>query len=233
MISTREFRALLLEQGADLVGFGDLEGISEEPSALPRCVSLAVRLPAEIVRGIGEGPTIDYYEAYHSLNARLDALAEFAAAYLKEKGVQAKAQTTTTVVEAAGYRTAMPHKTCATRSGLGWIGKSALLVTPEFGPAVRLSSVLTDASFDELGAPISSSRCGGCERCKNNCPGSAIHGTLWDTSVKREQLVNVEACRSAARRLALERTGKEITLCGKCIESCPYTQNYLKRELSL
>ncbi|WP_322184173.1 4Fe-4S double cluster binding domain-containing protein [Neglectibacter caecimuris] len=233
MISTQELRALLLEKGADLVGFGDLKGIGETSSPFSRCVSLAVKLPAETVHGIAEGPTIEYYEAYHTLNARLDALAEFAARYLEKRGFQAQAQTTTIVVEKAGYRTAIPHKTCATRSGLGWIGKSALLVTPEFGPAVRLSSVLTDAAFDWVGVPISSSRCGGCERCKNACPGSAITGTPWETAVERERLVDVESCRRAARRLALERTGKEITLCGKCIEICPYTQNYLKRELSL
>lgn len=231
MISTQELRALLLEKGADLVGVGDLEGIGEAP--FNRCISLAVKLPAATVRGIADGPTIEYYEAYHSLNARLDALAEFAAKYLEDRGFRAQAQTTTIVVEKAGYRTAMPHKTCATRSGLGWIGKSALLVTPEFGPAIRLSSVLTDAVFDRVGIPVTSSRCGGCERCKNACPGSAITGTLWETSTARERLVNVESCRRAARGLALERTGKEITLCGKCIEICPYTQNYLKRELSL
>ncbi len=127
----------------------------------------------------------------------------------------------------------MPHKTCATRSGLGWIGKSALLVTPEFGPAVRLTSVLTNAPFDRFGTPVTASRCGDCEQCKNACPGKAIQGTLWDVSVNREQLVDVEACRKAARKLALKRTGHEITLCGKCIEICPYTQNYLKREETL
>lgn len=231
MIFTQKLRQLLSEQGADLVGFGDLSEISKE--ALPRCVSLAVKLPAKIVAGIAQGPTMEYYKAYHSLNAQLDALAEFTAATLQREGFQAKAQTTTTVVETADHRTSMPHKTCATRSGLGWIGKSALLVTPEFGSAIRLTSVLTDAVFDKLGTPITTSRCGECQQCKNACPGSAILGALWETTIERERLVNVEHCRRAARKLALERTGKEITLCGKCIEVCPYTQKYLKRELSL
>lgn len=46
----------------------------------------------------------------------------------------------------------------------------------------------------------------------------------------RESLVDVEACRSAARALAWERIEEHITLCGKCIEICPHTRTYLKKE---
>ena len=45
----------------------------------------------------------------------------------------------------------------------------------------------------------------------------------------REDLVDVEKCRPAARKLAWERLGEEITLCGKCIEVCPYTRRYLEK----
>ena len=221
---TARLTALLRAGGADLVGFGDISALSD---TWTRCVSLAVALPASTICGIAEGPTQDYYEQYHALNARLDILAETAASFLQERGFRALAQTTTSVAESAGYRTPLPHKTCATRSGLGWIGKSALLVTREFGPAVRLSSVLTDAPFESLGQPVNSSQCGGCTRCQEQCPGRAIQGALWNVKVEREALVDVEACRKAARALALERVGKEITLCGKCIEVCPYTQAWI------
>lgn len=227
MISTSELQAVMLDAGADLAGFGDISALGYE--GFTHCVSLAVRLPAHVVRGIKEGPTQVYFEQYHALNAKLNALAELAAEFLTARGFRALAQTTTTVVESAGFRTPVPHKTCATRSGLGWIGKSALLVTPDFGPAVRLSSVLTDAPFDQVGSPIDQSRCGNCAACTNACPGQAIHGNLWDVTVPREQLVDVYACRKAARALAMERTGHEITLCGKCIEVCPYTQSYIRR----
>ena len=46
----------------------------------------------------------------------------------------------------------------------------------------------------------------------------------------RESLVDVEACRSSARALAWERIEEHITLCGKCIEICPHTRTYLKKE---
>ena len=228
VLSTEELGGLLREQGAGLVGFADMTGLSYD--GLNHAVALAVPLPVSTVLGIEDGPTRDYFEQYHAVNGKLNQLAEAAAEYIQGKGFRAVAQTTTTVVEQAGYRTAVPHKTCATRAGLGWIGKSALLVTPEYGPAVRLSSVLTDGVFDRVRQPIDISRCGACRNCTESCPGHAIKGTLWSTAVPREELVDVEACRKAARRLAAERVHEEITLCGKCIQVCPYTQAYLRRE---
>ena len=228
MISTTELRDLLHSKGASLAGFGDISAL--EYQGFTSCVALAVKIPAPVVAGISQGPTEEYFQQYHALNAKLNELAELAAQYLVQHGCRALAQTTTTVVESAGYRTPVPHKTCATRAGLGWIGKSALLVTEEYGPAVRLSSVLTDAAFDQTARPINESRCGGCTACTKACPGKAIQGGLWDVNTPREQLVDVEACRKAARALALERTGHQLTLCGKCIEVCPQTRAYLKKE---
>ena len=222
-ILTSELSSLLYNEGASLVGFGDISALDYQ--GFTSCVALAVKIP-----GIKDGPSREYFEQYNALNAKLDALSELAAGYLSEHGCRALAQTTTAVAESAGYRTPMPHKTCATRAGLGWIGKSALLVTEEYGPALRLSSVLTDAEFDSVSEPIDHSRCGSCTACTEACPGRAINGALWDVNAPRESLVDVEACRKAARALAWELLGEQITLCGKCIETCPYTRAYLKKE---
>ncbi len=227
-ILTSELSSLLHNEGASLVGFGDISALDYQ--GFTSCVALAVKIPAKVIAGIKNGPTRDYFDSYHELNARLNALAELAAKYLSDHGHRALPQTTTTVVESPGYRTPVPHKTCATRAGLGWIGKSALLVTEEYGPALRLSSVLTDAEFDSVSEPINVSRCGSCTACASACPGHAINGALWDVNAPRESLVDVEACRKAARALAADMIGEQITLCGKCIETCPYTRAYLKKE---
>ena len=227
-ILTSELSSLLHNEGASLVGFGDISALDYQ--GFTSCVALAVKIPAKVIAGIKNGPTRDYFDSYHELNARLNALAELAAKYLSDRGHRALPQTTTTVVESPGYRTPVPHKTCATRAGLGWIGKSTLLVTEEYGPAVRLSSVLTDAEFDSVSEPINVSRCGSCTACASACPGQAIKGALWDVNAPRESRVDVEACRKAARALAADMIGEQITLCGKCIETCPYTRAYLKKE---
>ena len=216
--------------GADLVGFARLDGVAGldgiAGGRLTRGVSIALRLPREVVAGIADGPTRDYIDAYNDLNARLDALAEACERYLTDAGFEACALTRSRVEYVAEAQTRLPYKTVAVRAGLGWIGRSAMFVTERYGSAVRLTAVLTDAPL-ETAEPTTGSRCGGCSRCAEACPGHAITGQLWHAGMARAELFDPIACREKARALALERTGEVITLCGKCIEVCPYTRRYL------
>jgi epoxyqueuosine reductase QueG len=66
--------------------------------------------------------------------------------------------------------------------------------------------------------------------CTNACPGKAISGKLWKADLDRDEFFDPLACRKKARELAAEKIRKEITLCGKCIEVCPYTQSYLRSQ---
>jgi epoxyqueuosine reductase QueG len=53
-------------------------------------------------------------------------------------------------------------------------------------------------------------------------------GKSWAPSVSRDDLVDPVKCRMTARERAKQGFGGEgITICGKCIEVCPYTQRYL------
>ncbi|MDC7289266.1 4Fe-4S dicluster domain-containing protein [Blautia schinkii] len=215
---------LLKDKGAALLGFAQLQTITD--GRWKSGLAIATAIPRHVIRSISDGPTLPYYEAYNSLNATLHSLALEAEAYIKSHGYHALAQTKDVVKQGPDYRTPMPHKTIAVHAGLGWIGKSALLVTPEFGSAVRLTSVLTDAEFD-YGTPITSSRCGSCTNCTNACPGNAVSGKNWAPDIDRDEFYNPYSCRKTARKLAFDMLNKEVTLCGKCIEVCPYTQKYL------
>jgi epoxyqueuosine reductase QueG len=219
-----ELKSILYESGASLVGFADLRSIAKPD--MPYGISVAVAIPAEIVESIHGGPNLAYYDAYYALNEKLDGLVTAGQEFLKSRGYRAYAQTTDAVREFDTYRTELPHKTVATNAGLGWIGKSALLVTEQFGPAVRISSLVTNAPL-ECAAPIAESKCGGCMVCTNACPGKAISGKLWRANLDRDEFFDPLACRKKARALSAEKMNKEITLCGKCIEICPYTQRYL------
>jgi epoxyqueuosine reductase QueG len=221
-----ELREKLIEKGADLVGFADLHGTTIDET-MPFGISAAVRLAPELIASIHDGPNRYYFEEYHRINKILDALVTYGENYLTEKGYKAFAQTTSAVTETDGYITKLPHKTVATRAGLGWIGKCGLLVTKEYGSAVRISSLITNAKL-ECGEPFNSSLCGDCMECTNNCPGGAVSGTLWNTGMERKELIDVYKCRKAARALAMKRINEKITLCGKCIEVCPYTKKYTK-----
>lgn len=213
--------------GADLIGVADLSGIHE----LKTGISVAVAISPDTILSIHNGPTMEYYNEYCRINAQLDEIVLFGTKYLIDNGYKAYAQTTDAVKEYGNYRTILPHKTVATRAGIGWIGKSALLVTESYGTAVRISSIVTDADlpYDE---PVDISRCGNCTNCKNNCPGNAITGELWTVNKDRDDFFNPIKCRKAARSLSADKINKEISLCGKCIEVCPYTQRYVSRSVN-
>ena len=210
--------------GADLIGVANLSGIHE----LKTGISVAVAIPQNTILSIHNGPTMEYYNEYYRINALLDKIVLSGAKFLTDKGYKAYAQTTDTVKEYGNYRTILPHKTVATRAGIGWIGKCALLVTESYGSAIRISSLVTDADLS-CDNPVDISRCGDCNNCKSNCPGNAISGELWAVNKERDSFFDPIRCRKAARRLSVEKINKEITLCGKCIEVCPYTQRYISQ----
>ena len=227
---TQYIKEKLLSHGADLVGIGAL---SELPSdircGLPVGICVAVKYPKDVIRGIANLPTKEYYDQYNQINEKLDRLATLGADALKACGFHAVPQTRAYVKQyETDYETLLPHKTVATRAGLGWIGKCALLVTEEFGSMVRISSILTDAPLDTA-KPINQSKCGTCTACTEACPAGAITGELWNVGVFRDEFFNASACRSAARARAMRSFGIEITQCGKCIEVCPYTRRYLNK----
>lgn len=227
--------SLLLRQGAGLVGFADLSQIPPHVRrGLPRAVSIAVPLNPRVVAGIRRGPTREYLAEYHRVNALLGQLAQAAADALRAHGFVATFGTATVAgVEFGEYDTPLPHKTVATRAGLGWIGRCALLVTRRYGSAVRLMTVLTDAPL-ETAPPVNESGCGECQACVEACPGQAIAGGLWRAGLSREAMVDADACYRTTRRFA-PAIGAEpsIGICGACIAACPWTQRYIRATCSV
>jgi len=218
--------------GSDIVGFGDLTELPVETrEGLPTGISIAVKYPKDTIRGIHDLPTQEYYDQYNLLNKKLNMLVTLGAKFLESFGYRAVGKTGEAVNQTRidFYTTLLPHKTVATRAGIGWIGKCALLITEEFGSMIRLSSILTDAPL-QTASPVNESRCGDCAYCTDACPGKAISGLQWHVGVKREELVDVLACHKAANERTMRSIGVERTICGKCIEVCPYTQRYLMSE---
>lgn len=226
-----QIRTTLKETGADLVGFADVADLpGDMTGGLVAAVSIVVRLDPSVVNEISNGPTQRYYKEYGRLNALLGKLCRQTANVLRTCGRQAEAiEATAENFDTRTLSVPVQHKTIATRAGVGWIGKSALLITEEYGTAVRLGSVLTDAEF-ETGEPVVASRCGVCHRCADRCPAGAIVGSNWSLDAPRKSIYDAFSCRKTAMNLS-KHQGIDSTICGICINACPWTQKYISREL--
>lgn len=223
-----EIKERLIEKGASIVGFADLKDVpAYQRENFRYGISIAVALNPIVIIGIENGPTKEYYDEYIRVNNLLDELDEYAAKIIEEHGYRALPKIRKSIqTNETTLRTTLPHKTVATRAGIGWIGKCALLITKEFGSAVRLSTILTDAEL-EVGSPINESKCGTCSRCKSFCPSDAVLGVNWKVNMDRATYFDAFKCGNEGRKRS-DKLGVKERVCGKCISVCPWTQKYLK-----
>lgn len=229
MSLTTNLKEYLLKQGATEVGFANLSDMNLKFNniTMNSGISILTKLNPKIIQSIENGPTEEYFNEYNRINDKLDEITLAGEKFLKKEGYNAYALTKDRVKLNNKSQSTIPYKTVATKAGLGWIGKSALFVSKKYGSAVRLSTILTDAKLD-YATPITLSQCGLCNICKDLCPGKAISGKSWDINLNRSDIFNYELCMNKARELSKQKINKDITLCGKCIIACPYTQKYLK-----
>ena len=213
----------LKEDGVAAVGFASLEGLVPPRYAhLPYGVSLVWRLSNAVLDEVANKhtPTFAYFQHYRAVNATLDALSLRLCALIEREGCLAYPVAASQSVHDAGpYAGAFPHKTVAVQAGLGWIGKNALFVSPEFGPRVRLASILTNTPL-----PVSKTRmeprCGGCRLCVENCPAGALTGMDYRPGAPRETVFHPEACSNHMKQ-AYQDIGRGA-VCGVCVSVCPF-----------
>ncbi|MBQ9747387.1 MAG: epoxyqueuosine reductase [Clostridia bacterium] len=216
-----ELRHLLLEKGANLVGFSSLGELAPpEFSELKYAVTIVRRLSDTIVKTIEGRPSMMYFHHYRTTNTKLDLLALDAVDFIEEQGYRALpvAASQSTPTDKEAYRGIFPHKTAAVLSGLGFIGKNALFITPEYGSRIRLCTVLTDMPLVAEG-PVMQPQCGDCTICKNACPAGAITGALYEYGAPRASILDAKKCSEHMK------TYKDIgrgAVCGLCMRACPH-----------
>ena len=99
----------------------------------------------------------------------------------------------------ARFRTApFYHMPAMYLAGLGTLGLNCSIITPEFGPRVFVTSIITDCPLS-AGTPMEQEMCTKCGLCVENCPIGAIDGEGWK---------NPFACASYG-------------CCSTCIAICP------------
>lgn len=118
------------------------------------------------------------FDTIHTYNQAVQA-ARAVALWLERAGFRAAAIPSFLPIDMAppklGMQGAVDWRGAAVQAGLGGFGESGLLVTPEYGPAVRLGGLVTDAEVAP-GAPLPETPCTSCGRCVDACPVGALSG---------------------------------------------------------
>ena len=234
MIDKTEFIAKLHDWGASVVRIADtsiLSGIDTEPENLladhTRAVSIAIHLSDAVMDKIDRQPTPLYSSHYSRVNALLDDLAIRATNLLQECGAQAVPIPASQILDSENWTSYISHKAVAIAAGIGWQGKSLLVVNPDYGPRIRLTTVLTNADFDP-DSPLKN-RCGKCNQCKDHCPAGAIIGASTDSHYSsRSEAIDLKKCVHQVRDVFGQLPNVTPLICGVCIKVCPWGQSRQK-----
>lgn len=210
-------RHIVLWGAADLRGFPTPLGSNGK--AFPYALSWAIPMNPAVMAGIQNGPNKAYADAYARVNRQISRLSATLSAEIEAWGFRARPLAASRRTDRKNIKGEFPHKTAATRAGLGWIGRHCQLVTRPFGPWVRLGTVFTDMALS-CGPAIEKSFCGRCMRCVESCPAKALKGGAWHPGVSREALLDVNACDQWKKKHYYAFHKGHI--CGICSAVCPY-----------
>lgn len=216
--------------GADLVGIADLtllSGIQTEPADLlegySRAVSIGVRLADGVIDPIVDKPTPIYQQHYAKVNALLDDIAVRVSQYLQDAGGKALPIPASQLLDKEEWHSYLSHKAVAIAAGVGWQGKSLLVVNPKFGPRLRLVTILTDMEL-EPDRPLKN-LCAKCSACAEACPAHAIKNVNTAYHYRdREEALHFDRCVARVTRNPVELPFIESPICGVCIRACPFGQ---------
>jgi epoxyqueuosine reductase len=146
---------------------------------------------------------------YHELIAsKLDKIDEF----LRESGGRQKCYVDTGPVLERDY---------AAQAGIGWHGKSTMLIDEHLGTWFFLAEVLTTLELppDE---PVPD-RCGTCERCIKACPTGAITAPHRLDARRCISYLTIELKSSIPLELR-PLIGDRIFGCDDCLDACPWNR---------
>ncbi len=116
-------------------------------------------------------------------------------------------------------------KDASVLAGLGTIGRNNLVITPEYGPRVRLRGLFLNVDLEPTG-PINFDPCEGCDMpCRRTCPQKAFR----DGSYSRA-LCDIQMGEDEANEVIVEKSENDDSLsnyrkyCRACELVCPVAQ---------
>ncbi len=226
----KHLKRMSMEMGASFFGAADLgaarEAIVDQGGAFlaayPRAVSIGVALHDGVVDQLihhkNEIIARTYDSLYVTVNQTLNRISMRLAAEMNKNGSGALLIAASERADTRKIKGLFSHKMAANLAGLGWIGPSCLLITPEMGPRVRWVTILTDAPL-ETGDPVPNG-CGDCRMCVEACPANAFTGRPFTPGEPRSSRFDIRRCISYREHLREKKPG--VPVCGRCVQVCPF-----------
>ncbi|WXG39545.1 MAG: 4Fe-4S binding protein [Candidatus Freyarchaeum deiterrae] len=212
---TVRVKKIAQDLGAKIVGVAEADRFGEAPEGYrpndiledaESVVVLAIPLLKGVLRN---APSREYFLNYFMVNNELNIIALHLGWFLESEGYETVPIPTAQPYNVDEYRGDFSHRHAAVLAGIGCLGKNNLLITKNYGPRVRLVSIVTNAplSRDE---PLNENFCEGCEACINFCPVNALETGYTDK----------EKCGSHLKKIGKQLNTSEL-FCGICIKVCP------------
>jgi epoxyqueuosine reductase len=127
------------------------------------------------------------------------------------------------LLQAGGYRVEilsddnrLVDRAAAVRAGVGWPGKSTMVLAPGHGPWLLLGTVVTDASIS-VSTPMNRD-CGSCSACMPACPTGALGE--WGLDARRCLSTWLQTPGSIPQWIR-PLMGRRIYGCDECLTACP------------
>nr|WP_246456609.1 tRNA epoxyqueuosine(34) reductase QueG [Ruficoccus amylovorans] len=113
------------------------------------------------------------------------------------------------------------EKPISVQAGLGWQGKSTILLNPTHGTWLFLGVIFTTLELEPDAPPPE--RCGTCTRCIDACPTGAIHAPFQLDARRCISYLTIEH-KGAIPHEFRAAIGDRLYGCDECLDVCPWNK---------